>query len=102
MNTINDQITGTFNTLNIDTTGFRTDGEATHRIGQTQRTLVQVSDHKQGRGQSVKIDDAELLDISVTSRRRSETAENVAPEHLTKTLRALIERVAPRTNSWYS
>lgn len=74
MSTLNDTITRIFDALDAETTIWKTDDTATHRIGSIAYTTawgvrkyatVYVSDHRQGRGQGVKIGDADANDLDV-------------------------------------
>lgn len=85
--TVNDKINAAFDACDIGYgETFRSDGQATTRIGLTGNSTVYVSDMRQGRGQNVVIDDAELLDVRVFTRSDYIIKENVAQEDLTEAI----------------
>lgn len=90
--------------LHATTRPFRTDGEATTRIGIIERrgtwgyfdtVQVHVSDHRQGRGQSVPIQEANAndLDVRVFSSRGYVVVEHVQADALYDTIVQALDEV---------
>lgn len=88
MSNVNDTITRIFADLGAETTMWKNDDTAHHRIGSVPYTsswgvrkyaTVYVSDHRQGRGQSVILRDADAndLDVRVSTERRLIDVEHV-------------------------
>lgn len=84
MNT-NALISDAFNRLALDTGPYRTDDKATVRIATAlvsegyhrEHATIYVADMRQGRGRSVWVGDAYLLNVTVTTRRAHYQRENV-------------------------
>lgn len=88
MSNVNDSITRIFDRLGAETDVWKNDDTAHHRIGAVlyesaygvrRYAYVYVSDHRQGRGQSVTIGQADPqdLDVRVSTNRRLIDVEHV-------------------------
>jgi hypothetical protein len=88
-----------FRRLGVETNSFRVDDDCTTRIGSTmfygtlgdkKWATVYVSDHMQGRGKNVRIADATVFDVRLSTARQVAERTNVAFEDLYDTLLELL------------